>query len=33
VQAQPPGRQPLGLAAALLGKFAAVQRLSSRARA
>ena len=33
VQAQPPGGQPFGLAAALLGKLAAVQRLSSKARA
>ena len=33
MQTQPPGRQPLGLAAALLGKLAAVQRLSSSARA
>ena len=33
MQPQPPGGQPLGLAAALLGKLAAVQRLSSKARA
>jgi len=33
VEAQPPGGQQLGLAASLLSKLAAVQRLSSRARA
>jgi hypothetical protein len=33
VQAQPPGRDPLGLAPALLGQLAPVQRTSSRARA
>ena len=33
MQSQPPGGQPLGLATALFGKLAAVQRLSSRARA
>lgn len=33
MQPQPPGRQPLGAAAALLGQFAAVQRPSSKARA
>jgi hypothetical protein len=33
VQPQPPGGQPLGAAASLLGQLAAVQRLSSRARA
>jgi hypothetical protein len=33
MQPQPPGRQPLGAAAAFLGQLAAVQRLSSRARA
>lgn len=33
MQPQPPGGQPLGAAAALLGELAAVQRLSSKARA
>jgi hypothetical protein len=33
METQPPGRQPLGLAPAPLGKLAPVQRLSSRARA
>jgi hypothetical protein len=33
MQPQPPGRQPLGAAAALLGNDSPVQRLSSSARA